>query len=127
MDSGSEGDIAVRHFSEEGDFFFRPVVPGFGFAGVATDAARDPLFMNGEDVHAVGSGDFAVGNLAKQGDDGRGPVDGLGRTRCGDAECLALFENSADTYVEFSGEGGIWNRSEHGDLPAGPEVSNSVF
>ena len=43
---------------------FRPVVPGFGIAGVASDAEGDPLFMNGEDAHAVDSGDFAVGNLA---------------------------------------------------------------
>ena len=64
VDSGFEGDIAVRHLSEEGDFLFRPVVPSFGFAGVASDAAGDPLFLNGEDVHAVDSGDFAVGNLA---------------------------------------------------------------
>lgn len=64
VDSGSEGDIAVRHLSEEGDFLFCPVVPGLGFAGVASDAEGDPLFMNGEDVHAVDSGDFAVGNLA---------------------------------------------------------------
>ena len=64
VDSGSEGDIAVRHLSEEGDFLFRPVVPGFGFAGVAPDAEFDPLFINGEDVHAVDSGDFAVGNPA---------------------------------------------------------------
>ncbi len=95
MDSGSEGDIAVRHLSEEGDFLFGPVVPGFGFAGVASDAEGDPLFLNGEDVHAVDSGHFAVGNPAQRGDDGRGPMDGLGGTRCGDAEFLALLENGA--------------------------------
>lgn len=64
VDSGSEGDIAVRHLSEEGNFLFRPVVPGFGLAGVAPDAEVQPFFINGEDVHAVDSGYFAIGNLA---------------------------------------------------------------
>ena len=64
VDSGSEGDIAVGHLSEEGDFLFRPVVPGLGFAGVALDPEVDPFFVNSENIHAVDSGDFAVGNLA---------------------------------------------------------------
>ena len=80
VDSGFESDIAVRHLSEEGDFLFRPVVPSFGFAGVASDAEVYPFLINGEDVHAVDSGDFAVGNLAERGDYVRGPVDELGRT-----------------------------------------------
>ncbi len=64
VDSRSEGYIAIRHFAEEGDFFFSPVVPDFGLAGVASDAEGDPLFLNGEDVHVVDSGYFAVGKLA---------------------------------------------------------------
>ncbi len=126
VDSGSEGDLAVWHLSEEGDFFFCPVVPGFGCAGVATDAEIDPLFSNRDHVQVVDFGDLVVGHIAQRGNQVRGPVDGLGRTRWGDAELLSLFENSDDRYVELPGEGGIRHRSKHGDLLAGPGVSLSV-